>query len=321
MQVGDGPAIVFDSINDEAKPDWICLDSEDAGYAFTKQGVGSCAIVRVEGGFTPNCDVSGTVDQVVQGVSKLVIPKGDAVIMATGVKASLVESLKQGDSIKFMVRTDGFDWNKIQNCVGGGPMLLRHGQLVLDWQQEGFNAEFSLKRHPRSAVGVDGHGGLWLVAVDGRQSESVGATLEEMAAIMLRLGCRDAMNLDGGGSTTLTILGVTVNRPSDGVERPVANAVLFFGRPENEEHTHFAIVNPGPVDTGSKVQLKIVKSDGEIVPDSEILWSASGAGWIDQGGFLTVDKVGPISVSAYVHGQTLTATWQATTPTVPTGKG
>ena len=92
-------------------------------------------------------------------------------------------------------------------------------------------------RHPRTAAGVtaDGHT-LVLAVVDGRQpGYSAGATLPELAALMIRLGAVDAINLDGGGSSTFVYRPAqgpeTVNRPSDGRWRAVANALGVWVRP------------------------------------------------------------------------------------------
>ena len=68
-----------------------------------------------------------------------------------------------------------------------------------------------------------------LLVADGRQGYySSGLTLQELAATMQKLGAVDAMNLDGGGSTALAVRGKIVNRPSDGIERRVANALLVM---------------------------------------------------------------------------------------------
>ncbi len=70
-----------------------------------------------------------------------------------------------------------------------------------------------------------------LVTVDGRQRDSVGMTIEELAALMRELGCREAINFDGGGSTTMVIRNRIVNHPSDLIgERPVSDALLLVGR-------------------------------------------------------------------------------------------
>src|SRR5690606_4566926 len=84
-----------------------------------------------------------------------------------------------------------------------------------------------LARGPRSAIGYDRAGQIWFLAADGRAPEySVGLTLTELAAEMQKLGCIEAICLDGGGSTALVINGILVNRPSDGSERRVPNALI-----------------------------------------------------------------------------------------------
>lgn len=74
-----------------------------------------------------------------------------------------------------------------------------------------------------------------IVTVNGRQpGVSVGMTLEELAELMIELGAVDAMNLDGGGSTTMVIRDRVLNIPSDGTERPVSNAIVII-TPESRE--------------------------------------------------------------------------------------
>jgi hypothetical protein len=111
--------------------------------------------------------------------------------------------------------------------IGGGQVILRNG-VAIEYQ-----SAFATDRHPRTAVGVS-RGGKWLtfLIVDGRQpSLSIGMTLAELSSEMIRLGCDDAINLDGGGSTTLVYRDPAterlkvLNSPSDGKERSVADAL------------------------------------------------------------------------------------------------
>ncbi|MCP4726136.1 MAG: phosphodiester glycosidase family protein, partial [bacterium] len=70
---------------------------------------------------------------------------------------------------------------------------------------------------------------IFLITVDGRRpGHSIGMSLYELSEFMLELGCEEAMNLDGGGSTTMWINGKIRNRPSDGIVRPIANAILIY---------------------------------------------------------------------------------------------
>jgi exopolysaccharide biosynthesis protein len=87
-------------------------------------------------------------------------------------------------------------------------------------------------RHPRTAVGFSRDSStLFLLVVDGRSTASVGMTLVELAALMRRVGAWQALNFDGGGSTTMIVDGAIVNTPSDTTgEREVGNALLVVVR-------------------------------------------------------------------------------------------
>jgi exopolysaccharide biosynthesis protein len=114
--------------------------------------------------------------------------------------------------------------------IGGWPRLLRDGRNVAADAAivEGTISRNAEIRHPRTAVGYSRDGAtLLLVAVDGLTTNSVGMTLVELAALMRRAGAFNALNFDGGGSTTMVIDGALVNVPSDTTgERAVGNALL-----------------------------------------------------------------------------------------------
>lgn len=111
------------------------------------------------------------------------------------------------------------DLKDAQTALGGGPALLKEGQPT--------QFQSSDARHPRSAIGWNAEF-FFLVQVDGRQPGlSVGMSLAELAAHLRRLGCTDALNLDGGGSSTLWARGQVMNTPSEGSERPMGNALLI----------------------------------------------------------------------------------------------
>jgi hypothetical protein len=122
--------------------------------------------------------------------------------------------------------------------LGVGPRLLRAGSVSIPAAAEGldppqapsFFGSFVAGRQPRTLAGVRPDGTLLLVTVDGRRPGwSVGMTLPEAARLMRSLGASDALNLDGGGSTTMTIRGQVVNRPSDpGGERPVGDGLFVM---------------------------------------------------------------------------------------------
>jgi exopolysaccharide biosynthesis protein len=115
--------------------------------------------------------------------------------------------------------------------VSGAGLLRRGGADVRDWNTEHLAGGF-LGRHPRTMFGVDRDGYAWLVTVDGRQPDaSAGMTLLELQRLAKRIGLTDALNLDGGGSTTMVIAGTIVNQPSDPTgARTVSDVLLVVPR-------------------------------------------------------------------------------------------
>ena len=118
-------------------------------------------------------------------------------------------------------------WQNVQQGVSGGSWLLRDGKIYQNGVKEGFDKTYFVNyHHPRTAAGITQNGDLLLLTVDGRVPWSAGVTLDELAAILQRFGAIEAMNMDGGGSTTMEVDGEVVNDPSDGEARPVAAALL-----------------------------------------------------------------------------------------------
>ena len=116
--------------------------------------------------------------------------------------------------------------------IGGGPRLVQNGRPAPAGDPESFSPGFADARHPRTAVGLRADGSVLLVTVDGRRpGTSVGMSIAELAALLVELGAVEAVNMDGGGSTTMAVYGRVVNNPSDlAGERPVGDALLVFLR-------------------------------------------------------------------------------------------
>jgi hypothetical protein len=129
------------------------------------------------------------------------------------------------------------------DLLQAGPLLVRDGRPCVDGDPEGFSAaasqfdsDITAGRHPRAALAVGRRGRLLAVAADGRSDEDAGLTLGELADALADLGACDALNLDGGGSTSLVCESRLRNRPREahGIEleggRPVTTAVVFTSR-------------------------------------------------------------------------------------------
>jgi hypothetical protein len=123
------------------------------------------------------------------------------------------------------------DWKRAPFAVSGAGLLLLHGRTIPDWSDEKVSTAFDTTRHPRTVIG-EGGGAIWLITVDGRQPElSLGMTFIELQRLATRLGLESALNLDGGGSTTMVVSGRVVNHPSDAIgPRPVSDAIVVLPR-------------------------------------------------------------------------------------------
>ena len=166
------------------------------------------------------CDVLG-----------LSVSDGDAYSAAHGAWGALLITKEN----KARIATPPFDTSDVYNAVGGFHLLLENGENV------GTEGE----KHPRTAVGVSEDGRyLYLLVIDGRQpGHSLGASTLETANLLKSLGAHDALNLDGGGSTTLVLDGGkgepnVVTRPIHllpGIERVSANHLGVFAKPLETE--------------------------------------------------------------------------------------
>ena len=119
-------------------------------------------------------------------------------------------------------------WN-VRDAMGAGPMILVNNEIRRYWIEELFFGTSIPAVHPRSAMGLTREGDVILMVVDGRQPESRGVSLEELAALMQSAGAVRALNLDGGGSSAMVVNGKRLNRPGGGnIEREVVSAFAVF---------------------------------------------------------------------------------------------
>ena len=144
-------------------------------------------------------------------------------VLSLGPRISPVPKLAAGTLLQISTAATA-DFSGAKTGLAGGPTLIRGGAVV---QSNGFQM-----RAPRTAIGWN-KDYFFMVEVDGRQRNlSVGMTFPELADYMLKLGCEEAINLDGGGSSTMWVLGNVQNSPSEGQERPGANALVLVRKPQ-----------------------------------------------------------------------------------------
>jgi hypothetical protein len=167
------------------------------------------------------------------------VPRGGALLVARGRASQELEATLDNLRDEARVRVVAAHRleparGSLRTLVGGWPRLVVEGVSVGDstsWH-EGASRSFITTRHPRTGIGFSRDSTmLYLVAVDGRQQQSAGMTIAEFAETMQALGAYQAVNLDGGGSTTVVIRDSVVNSPSDPTgERAVGNALVLVKR-------------------------------------------------------------------------------------------
>lgn len=176
----------------------------------------------------------GRVTEIRQALPAVTIPAEGYVVISRGEQAvKLLESFRVGDPAEFTV-TSNPNWSDLQMSATGSSILVKDGQIPKTFS---LCTSYLDDYNPRTLVGSSEDGKqLILVTVDGRQDNSVGLTQTESAQLMQELGAYNAMNFDGGGSTTMVVRkpGTSaldiINVPSDGSVSPVASGIGIFSQ-------------------------------------------------------------------------------------------
>ncbi len=204
-------------------------------------------------------------DNKITGISQkgetVKIPQNGYVIMISEQSIDYIKTLvKVGDKAEVKINAN-IDYNALETAIGGGGKLLSGGKTVAD-------SGFYIKgRQPRTAIGINKDGNeIFLVVVDGR-THSIGATHDELASIMQRIGAYEAMHLDGGGSSTMVVKKDVqdntnvVNTPSEGYERKIINALGVYNKSETGELKTIKIIANDKVIKGSGLKYSVIGFD------------------------------------------------------------
>jgi hypothetical protein len=219
-------------------------------------------------------------------------------------------------------------WGDVVNAVGGGPILLQDGNVVVDTQSEGIPGDIATGPHARTGVGVCKDGKILIVTVDAGSSLSGGITLQDFASLMQSFGVTDAINLDGGGSTTMALNGQTVDFPSgSSFERQVADMLTVFDRkslantPVSPTTDSAILPLPDNLNVGGTFALTI-SSGGQTIAGSDpsIVWNGpvGSIGFISQDGILHILNSGQAKITAEYRGQVISESLVVGGSTLPT---
>jgi hypothetical protein len=227
LRLADGELISFDGLNRKRVPAEIVLFTPEFHRTTLTPSDGTEVVIQ-----------NGRITEIRSDSGSSLIPSSGMVLSIGGERVEeVLPRMQLGGRVSVemtlvpLLPDPEGEWDKAEHIVSGGPLLLWRGNPLEEPQVESISRVFFLARHPRTAVGVRADGTLLFVTVDGRRpEESVGMSLPELTDLMLGLGAVSAINLDGGGSTSMVIDGEVVNRPSGGEARRNADAILLYPR-------------------------------------------------------------------------------------------
>ena len=226
---------------------------------------------------------------------------------------TLINTMYKGEEIRVKTAAGNEIWNEAVNGLGSeGERLLING-AVADGLEKGAS--------PRTAVGIKADGNIIFYVIDGRQpGYSYGARKDTVAKRLKELGCVNALNLDGGGSTTIAGVypgcdnTVILNSPSEGVLRNVTNFIFIRNAAKPTGKSEMAYIYPysGSILSGSTIPLDVKTVDENYykTEHGNVLYSTNEYGSISKNGELTALGEGNVTVKAETDGLTAAAAYK-----------
>lgn len=272
------------------------------GQAVTSKKAALTVIKGIKSPIVPGNIYEGIVESVGYGINCVDIPQDGIVLASTGTKADWVKDhIKSGDKIRFSI---DINRNNIKEALSGYLLFVKNGHplSVDEMKAEGASDALINTMKPRTAIGITSDKKVIAVTVDGGQPSygiSDGVTLTQMAQIMANLGAVQALSLDGGGSTEMMVKRFgdsdvsIVNRPSDGSERAITNALLFVSKaPTTGIVGNIRVDSNITIYKNSKYQFKVKATDTNSNPidlsNKKVIWTSDNKiGNIDSNGLFT----------------------------------
>lgn len=246
-----------------------------------------------------------TVEQILDNTGSVDIPAGRFILSVAEQTQypqllTAADNLSRGDRLTITISMAS-RWEQVEYAVGAGDMLVEQGRVC-----DSFTLDSADRKAARTAFGITADGSAVALTVDNSDS-SDGMTLAQLARRMEELGCVTAINLDGGGSTTLgvTLPGdrvfTTVNHPTSGSQRDCAN-FIFFVRPTQKAQTAeklFLYPYDAALLPGGSLELTVKATDSNYMPAATpggITFSADGG--TVSGNVFTAGEPGTATVTA-----------------------
>ncbi|MFE8696477.1 S-layer homology domain-containing protein [Cytobacillus sp. FJAT-53684] len=313
----NGQSNPITSMNKTRNANELILYTPENRYATTKTNQYGTEIIITNASKNRNLAFGDTITGTVSAIrsssdpTASTIPEDGFILSAHGDKQAILSSMNIGDQVQVDLTIDE-KWKNAQFMLASGPMLVNNGAVSLNMDPNNIRAK---ERAPRTAIALDKtQAKAFMVTVDGRQSGySKGMTLMEFAQYLAKIGVDKAINLDGGGSTSMIVrkhgneLATLINRPSDGYERAVSTTLQVInssplGKPK---YINATLSASGEVQKGTKinVNLKYVLDQfyTPIIMDLSKLKISSTIGEV-QGQTVTASKAGKGTITVTYEG-------------------
>jgi len=247
--------------------------------------------------FTPTNKIKGKIVKFLEAGQKITPEKNTVVLIGNKDSLTFLKNAKLNNKVKFYIKNSiplpfpppligGGLWRGVKSlfkddiefAVTGAPQIVKNGQNIYQGIDEKLSESFINTKHPRTGCGITKNNKtLYWVVVDGRQPNfSIGVNLDEFAQLFLKLGSYNALNLDGGGSSSMVVGNQIMNAPSDYTgERVVSDAILLLSKARTYEPEKVKIMNyDNNFATGSKVKIFSALFDKTYSPIYNIVGDA-----------------------------------------------
>ncbi|WP_424236437.1 phosphodiester glycosidase family protein [Bhargavaea ginsengi] len=295
--------------------DEVVLYTDSYSYRQTRQNEFGMEIVLtnfnnpIEEDYRLGRTVEATVSGIYHKEKGVEIPEGGAVLSIHG-PGNILDfgGVKIGDKLALNVGLTA-PWNEAEFVLASGPLLVQDGQVDIEMKS---TSDRFRTRSPRTAVATNRDGSeVFLVTVDGRNAGgSQGMTMSEFAQYLKSIGAYNALNLDGGGSTTMAVrprgyqYPVVVNRPSDGAERAVSTILSAISYESTGAPAHMsASISSTAVPKGGRAKVTVdyitdINFHPVKVDASKLAYSVEGdIGTVSSDGTFTATALGKGSVT------------------------
>ncbi len=313
----DGQTFPINNVNSTRGVNQLILFNQFNGQTTKTNDYGTEVVLGLDGGnWAINDQKTLTVKEIRIGQGATVLHPGEAVLSGHGTAQELLNGMSVGETLEIDVDVTLKNEStapKIMEMIGGDRTILLNGEITNNnWPE----------LHPRTGVGYSANKNkIYLIMVEGRSTASIGVSTQQLAELMVLSGAANALNLDGGGSSSMVVHNSVANVSSDGSERRVANTLLFISEAPMAPAVNFGLnAQSVRVPFGNKYQLKgsTYNEYGDVVDymsATEISYEVEGdIGSVDANGLFTATGSGEGKILAHWQDKTETV-WVKVLPT------